>query len=145
MKTLTLRIATLEKLVFDGAVKSVTLPGSAGVLTILPNHMPLITPLSLGEITARGEHDEFYLAISSGMVEVQSQRVLVLADEAEHAEEIDEARAEEARARAEQIMREKREDRETFVEAEAELQRALLRLKIIQKLKRRKRTFANPP
>jgi F-type H+-transporting ATPase subunit epsilon len=139
MKTLTLRIATLEKLVFDGAVKSVTLPGSAGVLTILPNHMPLITQLSLGEITARSENDEFYLVISSGMVEVQSQRVLVLADEVERAEELDEERANEARIRAEQIMREKREDKVTFADAEAELQKSLLRLKIIQKLKRRKR------
>ena len=138
MKTLTLRIATLEKLVFDGVVQSVTLPGSAGVLTILPNHMPLITPLSLGEITARGEHDEFYLAISSGMVEVQPQRVLVLADEAERAEEIDEERANEARIRAEQIMREKREDKETFAQAEAELQRTLLRLKIIEKFNKRR-------
>ena len=138
MKTLTLRIATLEKLVFDGVVQSVTLPGSAGVLTILPNHMPLITALSLGEITARGEHDEFYLAISSGMVEVQPQRVLVLADEAERAEEIDEERANEARIRAEQIMREKREDKETFAQAEAELQRTLLRLKIIEKFNKRR-------
>ena len=138
MKTLTLRIATLEKLVFDGVVQSVTLPGSAGVLTILPNHMPLITPLSLGEITARGEHDEFYLAISSGMVEVQPQRVLVLADEAERAEEIDEKLANEARVRAEQIMREKREDKETFAKAEAELQRTLLRLKIIEKFNKRR-------
>jgi F-type H+-transporting ATPase subunit epsilon len=139
MKTLNLRIATLEKLVFDEDVRSVTLPGSAGVLTILPNHMPLITPLSLGEIIAKGEHDEFLMAISSGMVEVQAQRVLVLADEAERAEEIDEARAEEARRRAEQIMHEKREDKETFAQAEAELQRALLRLKIVQKHKSRKR------
>jgi len=140
MKTLNLRIATLEKLIFDGAVQSVTLPGIAGVLTILPNHMPLITPLSLGEIIARGEHDEFLMAISSGMLEVQAERVLVLADEAERAEEIDEERAEEARKRAEQIMHEKREDKETFAQAEAELQRALLRLKIIQKFKRTKRS-----
>src|SRR3989338_3533642 len=95
-----LRITTLERLVFDEDISSVTLPGEAGELTILPNHMPLITPLKLGEITARKNGEEFYMTVSSGMVEVQPHRVLVLADQAERAEEIDEKLAEEARKRA---------------------------------------------
>ena len=133
-----LRIATLEKLVFDGEVHSVTLPGAGGELTVLANHAPLITPLTLGEITVRKDGDEFSLAVSSGMVEVQPRRVLVLADQAERAEEIDERLAEEARERAEALMKEKREDTESFAAAEVELQRALLRINVARKHKSRK-------
>ena len=128
-----LRIATLERVVFDEDVVSVTLPGTAGELGILPKHMPLITPLTLGEIIARKNGEEFSLAISGGMAEVQPQGVLILADQAERAEEIDEKLAEEARVRAEKLMQEKRDDLASFAEASAELERALLRLKLVQK------------
>ena len=128
-----LRIATLERVVFDEDVVSVTLPGAAGELGILPKHMPLITPLTLGEIIARKNGEEFSLAVSGGMAEVQPQGVLILADQAERAEEIDEKLAEEARVRAEKLMQEKRDDLASFAEASAELERALLRLKLVQK------------
>ena len=128
-----LRIATLERVVFDEDVVSVTLPGAAGELGILPKHMPLITPLTLGEIIARKNGEEFSLAISGGMAEVQPQGVLILADQAERAEEIDEKLAEEARVRAEKLMQEKRDDLASFAEASAELERALLRLKLVRK------------
>ena len=133
MKNFHLTITTLERIVFDYDVASVTMPGDAGELTILPDHMPLITALKLGEITARRNGENFYMAISSGMTEVQPHRVLVLADQAERAEEIDEKLAEEARARAEKIMQEKRGDEQAFAQAAAELERALLRLKIVRK------------
>lgn len=133
MKNFHLTIATLERTVFDDDVVSVTLPGEAGELTVLPEHIPLITALKLGEITARRNGENFYMAISSGMTEVQPHRVLVLADQAERAEEIDEKLAEEARARAEKIMQEKRGDEQAFAQAAAELERALLRLKIVRK------------
>ena len=133
-----LRIATLEKVVFDSEVSSVTLPGEVGELGILPNHMPLITPLALGEITAKKNGEEFYMTVSGGMVEIQPHRVIVLADQAERAEEIDERLAEEARRRAEMIMKEKHVDSEAFAAAEAELQKALLRLKVVKKHRSKK-------
>jgi F-type H+-transporting ATPase subunit epsilon len=139
MKNFHLRITTLENTVFDEEVESVTLPGAMGEMTVLPNHAPLITTLALGEITARKNSDEFLMTISNGMAEVQPHRVLVLADQAERAEEIDEKLAEEARARAEKIMKEKYEDKESFASAEAELQHSLLRLKVVRKHRSKRR------
>lgn len=133
MKEIHLRIATLEKVVFDGPVSSITLPAEAGEIGVLPDHAPLITPLILGEIVARKNGKDFYMAVSSGMAEIQPNRVIVLADQAERAEEINEKLAEEARKKAEAIMREKRTDKESFAAAEAELQQAILRLKIAKK------------
>ena len=133
MKEIHLRIATLEKVVFDGPVNSITLPAEAGEIGILPDHAPLITPLVLGEITARKNGEDFYMAVSSGMAEIQPHRVIVLADQAERAEEIDEKLAEEAREKAEVVMREKRNDAKEFTAAEAELQQAILRLKVAKK------------
>lgn len=128
-----LRIATLEKVVFEEEVSLATLPGEAGEFSVLPSHMPLITPLKLGEVTARKNGEEFYMAISGGMAEIQPHRVLVLAEEAERAEEIDEKHAEAARKKAEELMKEKHSDVEGFAGVQAELERALLRLKIARK------------
>ena len=132
-----LRIATLERTVFDEDVDSITLPGSEGEFTVLKNHIPLITALALGEIIVRRGGEEFSMTVSGGMTEVQPDRVLVLADQSERAEEIDIELAEEARRRAERLMEEKREDVEEFAAAEAELQRALMRIKIAKKRKGR--------
>ncbi len=133
MASFQLKIATLERLVFDEEVESVTLPGTAGEFGVLVHHMPMITSLGLGEIVAKKKGEEFYMAVSGGMAEVQPDSVMVLADQAERAEEIDEKLAEEARARAEKIMSEKHGDVESFASAEAELQRSLLRLRIARK------------
>ncbi|MBI4359578.1 MAG: ATP synthase F1 subunit epsilon [Candidatus Jacksonbacteria bacterium] len=137
-----LRIATLERVVFDESVESVTLPGAYGEFTVLSDHIPFITSLKLGEITARGREDEFFMGVTGGMVEVTGERVLVLADQAERAEEIDEKLAEEARKRAETLMDEKRRSGEAFAAAEAELQQSLLRLKIVKKHRSRKSSIS---
>ena len=101
MSTLHLEIVTIERKVFDDHVDMVIAPGNEGVMGILPRHTPLITGLSYGElqIKRQGEEDEFF-AIGGGFMEVQPDHVIVLADAAEYAEEIDVARAEEARHRA---------------------------------------------
>jgi len=138
MSNLHLRIATLEKTIFDEEVTAVTLPGEAGEFGVLPNHAPLITPLVLGEIVAKKEGEDFYMTVSGGMVEVRPDHVLVLADQAERAEEIDEKLAEEARARAEEVMKDKQVDGESFAAAEAELQRSLLRIKVVRKHRSRR-------
>ena len=128
-----LRIATLERVVFDEDIESVSLRGSEGDLTILPGHTPLITAMKAGEITARHKGEDFYMFSSGGVAEIQPHRALILADVAERADEIDEKRAEEARERAIAIMQEKRDDEAAFGQAEAALQRALLRLRIAHK------------
>ncbi|HCA67016.1 MAG: ATP synthase F1 subunit epsilon [Candidatus Jacksonbacteria bacterium RIFOXYA2_FULL_44_7] len=133
-----LRITTLERVVFDEETESVTLPGVTGEFTVLSGHIPFITSLKLGEITARNKAGEFFMGVSGGMAEVTGERVLVLADQAERAEEIDEQLAEEARNRAEALMSEKRGSGEVFAAAEAELQQSLLRLKIARKHRTKK-------
>ncbi|MDP3725420.1 MAG: ATP synthase F1 subunit epsilon [Nanoarchaeota archaeon] len=130
-----LRIATLERTVFDEDIESVTLPGSEGEFTVLKNHLPLITSLSLGEIVARRGKEDFSMTVSGGMADVQPHRVLILADQAERAEEIDIELAEEARTRAEKLMEEHRDDAEEFAAAEAEMARALLRIKLAKRRK----------
>ncbi|OGG42124.1 ATP synthase F1 subunit epsilon [Candidatus Jorgensenbacteria bacterium RIFCSPLOWO2_01_FULL_45_25b] len=139
--SLHLRIATLERTVFDEDVDIVMLPGEAGELGVLSGHIPLITPLILGEIVAKKNGEEFVMAVSGGMAEVNQGGVLVLADQAERAEEIDEHIAETARAKAEEIMKEKRSDEEGFAEAYAELQKSLLRLKVARR--KRKEHISN--
>lgn len=133
MKTFPLRIATLQRMVFDRVVDSVTLPGDAGEFTVLASHTPLISPMSLGMVTARFGREEFFMAVSGGMVEVQPHRVLVLADQAEVAEELDEKLVEEARMRAEKLMKEKQQSAENFAAEAAALERALLHLRIIKR------------
>lgn len=143
MSSFHLRITTLEKIVFDEEIESVTLPGEAGEFCVLANHTALITPLKLGAITAKKDGEEFYMTVSGGMVEVQPHRVLVLADQAERAEEIDEKLTEQARSRAESLMKEKQLGEKGFASAEAELQRALLQLHILKKHKSKKGVYTH--
>ncbi|MGD8490518.1 MAG: ATP synthase F1 subunit epsilon, partial [Anaerolineae bacterium] len=94
-------VVTAERAVFDQDVDMVVAPGIEGQLGILPHHAPLMTALTFGELIIHraGQEDEF-LAIGGGFMEVQPDRVIILADSAERAEEIDIERAEEARQRA---------------------------------------------
>ena len=94
-------VVTAERIVFQGDVDMVVAPGIEGQLGILPDHAPLMTALTYGELVLHrsGQDDEF-LAIGGGFMEVGPDRVTILADSAERAGEIDEARAEEARQRA---------------------------------------------
>lgn len=94
-------IVTQERAVFSGEVDAVNLPGSEGRLGILPNHTPLLTTLDYGEVIVRRGGEELYFAVGGGFAEVQPTKVIVLADSAEYAEEIDVQRALAARQRAE--------------------------------------------
>src|SRR5512147_2680709 len=99
-----LEIVTPEKQLFSGAVDSVTVPSSQGYLGILPGHAPLLAELGIGEISyKRGERTEYFFC-SWGFVEVLPERVVVLAQQAEPASEIDVNRAEQARSRAEKRL-----------------------------------------
>jgi len=121
-------------------VDAVIAPGIEGQLGILPHHAPLMTILQAGELVVRRGNDEDSLAISGGFLEVRPDRVIVLADSAERAEEIDESRAEAARQRAEQRLKE-RGVTPGLNEAriEASLRRAMARLTVADKIKRRRK------
>ncbi|MBK8987003.1 MAG: F0F1 ATP synthase subunit epsilon [Chloroflexi bacterium] len=135
-------IVTQERLVFSGEVDAVNLPGSEGRLGILPNHTPLLTTLSYGEIIVRQGGEEQYFAVGGGFAEVQPTKVIILADSAEHVEEIDIQRALAARQRAEKMMTEGvPDDPERYAQIRASLQRAQIRLNVAQ---RRRRSSAMP-
>ena len=136
---LKLESVTQERRVYSADdVEMVVAPGSEGEMGILPRHAPLITSLQEGVMRVkRAAGREEVLAIHGGFMEVLPDQVTVLADAAERAEEIDLARAEEARQRAEELMKQRREDKVDYVRAETALRRSLVRLKIAQGRRRR--------
>ncbi|MFC2057216.1 F0F1 ATP synthase subunit epsilon [Chloroflexota bacterium] len=137
MSPMRLDIVTAERLVYSEDVDIVIAPGIEGELGILPHHASLMTTLQAGELRVREGEEEFSLAISSGFLEVRPDRVIVLADTAERDEEIDLARAEEAKRRAEEILRQRAPEVDK-AQAEAALQRSLARLKVAEKRRRRR-------
>ena len=135
---LRLDIVTVERLIYSGEVDMVIAPGIEGEMGILPHHAPLMTVLQPGELRARKGGEEYSLVVSGGFLEVRPDRVIVLADAAERAEEIDIARAEEAKRRAEQQLAERYTPEVDAARAEASLRRALIRLKVAGRRRRRR-------
>ena len=132
MATLHLEIVTAERRLYSEDVDMVVAPGGDGEMGILPHHAPLLTTLKEGVLRVKRGGTEELFSIGGGFMEVQPDRVIVLADAAEHADEIDIARAEEARRRAEQMVRE----RPAGVDLEAtlaSLRRAQIRMSIAQR------------
>ena len=124
-------IVTQEKLVYSKEVDIVVLPGSEGQMGILPNHTSLLTALDFGEIITRTAGVEEYFAIGGGFAEVQPDRVIILADSAESAVEIDVGRAQAARERAEKLMREgEKIDPDSYASIERDLRRAQIRIDV---------------
>ena len=137
MSTIKLDIVTAEQLVFSEDVDAVVAPGVEGQLGILPHHTPLMTMLQPGELRVRKSGEEFSLAISGGFLEVRPDRVIVLADAAERADEIDIARAEEAMRRAQERLHEHAPDLDV-AQTEAALRRSLARLQVVQRRRKRR-------
>ena len=137
MPKLNIEIVTAERIVFAGEVDAVLVPGSEGQLGVLPHHAPLMTSLAPGELILRNGADEDILAVSGGFIEIRPDRVIVLADQAERAEEIDITRAQAARKRAEERLKNKESGTEEE-RADAALRRALVRLSVAEKVKTRK-------
>lgn len=131
-----LDIVTVEKVVFSDEVDTVIAPGVDGEMGILPHHAPLMTTLKAGELVARKSGEEFIMAVSGGFLEVQPDRVIILADAAERAEEIDIARAEEAKRRAQETLSHPASKSEAAI-AEAALRRALARIEVADRRRRR--------
>lgn len=127
-------IASQDRLVFSGDADIVVVPGGAGVMGILPNHAPLLSTLQYGIITVRSKGKEDYFTVAGGIVEVQPDQVTILADAAENVAEIDVARAEAAKRRAEELLRKVvPEDTETYLAAQAALRRSNLRLSAVRR------------
>ncbi len=137
---LTVEIVTAERVVrTEHGIDVLIAPGSQGQLAILPHHAALMTILEPGELIFRRGNEEEPFAITGGFMEVRNDRVTVLADAAEAAEEIDIARAEAARARAEERIRLAREQQRRDIDlarAQAALQRSLLRLRVAERRRR---------
>jgi len=131
-----LEIVTAERVVFSDDVDVVVAPGVEGQLGILPHHAPLMTMLQPGELQVRKGEEEFSLVISGGFLEVRPDRVIVLADAAERAEEIDIARAEAAKRRAEERLKHPTAEVD-MARAEAALRRSLARLKVVERRRRK--------
>jgi F-type H+-transporting ATPase subunit epsilon len=129
MTTIKLEIVTPETKTFSEDVDMVTLTGTEGEMGILPQHMPLMTQLVAGEIIARKGGENIFLAVGDGFVQVTGDRVAILTDMAIKADDIDEAKAEEARQRAEARLAEKITDEEA-ASASAALAHSLAQLKV---------------
>ena len=125
--TLHLEIVTPERLAYSDDVDMVLVPGIEGELGILPRHTPLLTPLKTGEVMVRNDGVEENLFVSGGFLEVLPEKVVILADAAERAENIDQARAAAARKAAEERLAADSND----AQAAAKLERAIYRLKVV--------------
>lgn len=129
-------IVSQDRMVFEGDVDIVVLPGEAGEMGILPNHAPLLSTLRLGFLKVRVGGEEQVFAVAGGVVEVQPDIVTVLADAAENVEEIDVARAEAARRRAEEFLKAgPPPDTDTYLKMEAALKRSNLRLEAARRFR----------
>ena len=102
-----LEIITPEGVTFSGEVDMVTLPGIEGEMGIYPRHVPLMTQVVPGEVTARNGNDEILLAVGEGFVEITAERVAIMTDMAFKADDLDAAQMEEARQRAAARMKER--------------------------------------
>ncbi|MBV8205521.1 MAG: F0F1 ATP synthase subunit epsilon [Acidobacteria bacterium] len=126
---LNFEIVTPERQVAEGAADEIQIPGKNGYLGILPGHAPLLSELGVGEIVCRRGREARHLAVAWGFAEVLPDKVTILAETAERAEEIDVARAERARDRAEKRLREAQEETD-FERAQVALERALIRIQV---------------
>jgi F-type H+-transporting ATPase subunit epsilon len=138
MATINVDIVSAEGEIFSGAAAMVFVPAQQGELGIAPRHAPLLTMLKAGEVRVQlpsGEEQQFY--VGGGALEIQPQRVTVLADTAARAHDLDEAAALAAKQRAEELLREKT-DSVTLAEAQAELLRAVAQIKILERIRKLK-------
>lgn len=133
---LLLEIVTPEKQVFSEEVDSVVCPGVEGELGVLPHHAPLLTTLGVGELRIRRGGEEEFFAIAGGFLQVRPDKVVVMAETADMASEIDIERAQEARREAERALAEGFEEPADLARARASLQRALLHIRVAERRRR---------
>jgi F-type H+-transporting ATPase subunit epsilon len=134
---LRLEMVTPYKQVLAVDVDEVTAPGTLGEFGVLPGHTPLLTTLKIGQLTYRQGSELFHVAVNWGYVEVENDKVTVLVETAEPADQIDLARAKEALSRAETAIKSISPEDAEFVQMEASLERALIRIQVAEQTNRR--------
>lgn len=130
---LTLEMVTPYKKVLSEQVDEITAPGFVGELGLLPGHTPLLTTLKVGELTYKKGNEQFHVAVNWGYLEVGDDKVTVLVDTAEAADDIDLARAKAALGRAEEALKTLSEEDKQYKIMEAALERALIRIQVAGK------------
>ena len=135
--TMHVEVVTAERELYNGEADELIAPGTEGELGILPRHAALLTTLKAGALRIKLNGAEEPLFVSGGFLEVSNNQATVLADTAEHAEEIDQARAEEARRRAQERLAQTTSNTER-AELQAALQRAIERLRVSEIVRRRR-------
>lgn len=143
MNVFELKVVTPEGVTYDSEVAEAIVPTASGEITVLAKHTPLVSTLSDGGvmIVRKADNSEHVLAVAGGLIEVRTTgRVVVLADRAERAEDLDQERAEKARQRAEELMqRQDFEDDMEYVRVKAGLQKEIARIRAIEQHTRRRR------
>lgn len=139
--TLHIEVVSAEEQIFSGEAEFVVLPGEAGELGIYPRHVPLVTRIKPGAVRIKvpGKNDEEYVFVAGGILEVQPTAITVLADTAIRAEDLDEAKAEEAKKLAEDALLNK-QSKIDYAKAQAEIAQAIAQLAMIKKLQNRRRS-----
>ena len=133
-------IVSQDRIVYQGDVDMVLLPGAAGEMGILPHHVPILSVLTYGVIRVRSHGEEQFFTVAGGVAEVQPDQVTVLADAAENVEEIDVQRASAARERAEALLKDgARLDTDAYLQIQAALKRSHLRLDAVRRFSRNRR------
>ena len=135
-----LKVITQEKQVLEDDVDMVMAPGFQGQIGLLPGHIGLLTKLEAGELYILKGPSMTILAVSGGLLDIHNDQVSVMADSATRADEIDVAKVEAAKKKAEEALREKLSEKE-FVVAEADLRKAVLELKVAKKRYRHQPQF----
>jgi F-type H+-transporting ATPase subunit epsilon len=130
-------IVSQDRTVFQGDVDMVVLPGAGGEMGVLPHHAPVLTTLKFGVVKVRRAGEEQIFAVAGGVAEVQPTVVTVLADAAENVDEIDVARAQFARKRAEEALSKgSTVDQDALLSMEAALRRSALRLDVVRRYRK---------
>ena len=136
MSTIQVDVVSAEQEVFSGAAEFVALPGETGELGILPGHTPLITRIRPGAVRIQNDADEELVFVAGGILEVQPHHVTIVADTAIRGHDLDDARALEAKQRAEEDLKDKASDID-YARAQSELSVAVAQLAALEKLRKK--------
>ena len=131
-------IVSQDRLVFEGDADIVVVPGALGEMGILPGHAPMLSALEMGVIQVKKDQEQEVFTVTGGFIEVQPDIVTIMADAAEHIDEIDEERAQQAMERAQKLLDDySEEDTENYLRIQAALRRSSLRLKTVDQYRKR--------
>jgi len=133
-----LEIVSPEGVIFQDQVQEAVIPAYDGEITVLPNHTPLLSRLKEGEIIIKYEKEELLIAITGGFLEINNNNVYISSDYAVKAKDIEIAKAQQAKKRAEELLREKAENVDLTL-IEKDLQRSILELKVAEKIRKKQR------